>query len=112
LKPENLLFDKDYNLKLADFGFSAFLGKNETGKLKSFVGTEVYMAPEIHLNIPYNGTAVDMFAAGIILFIMKCGTPAFTLAQPKDDYYKLLCTNKHKKFWESHQYGKEKGIFS
>jgi serine/threonine protein kinase len=99
-----LLFDKEFNLKLADFGYSSFLGKNKkSGKLKSYLGTEIYMAPEIHLNIPYNGTAVDLFAAGIILFIMKAGTPAFGYAFPKDDYYKLLCTNKHKEFWNEHE---------
>jgi serine/threonine protein kinase len=50
LKPENLVFDHDYNLKIADFGFSASLdGRDGSGKMKTVLGTEGYMAPEIHL---------------------------------------------------------------
>jgi len=30
LKPDNILFDKDFNLKVADFGFSAPLGGNDS----------------------------------------------------------------------------------
>lgn len=52
IKPENILFDKDYQLKLADFGFSKVI-TNE--KLKSYLGTEAYMAPEIKLGMQYNG---------------------------------------------------------
>jgi serine/threonine protein kinase len=49
LKPENLLYDKDYNLKVADFGFAAPLaGRDGSGYLKTRLGTESYMAPEIH----------------------------------------------------------------
>ena len=91
LKPENLLFDKDFVLKLADFGFSKAC---DSGKLKTYCGTESYMAPEIHLKNPYDGKKVDLFAAGIILFIMYSGTPAFGKALPSDPYYKLLCMKK------------------
>ncbi len=38
MKPENLLFDGDFNLKIADFGFSTFLNRN----LKTVLGTERY----------------------------------------------------------------------
>ena len=61
------------------------------------------MAPEIHLQIQYNGAAVDLFAASIILFIMVSGIPAFDYAKPNDDFYKCLCTNKHETFWNYHK---------
>ena len=49
LKPENLLFDQFYSLKVADFGFAAPLaGRDGSGYLKTRLGTESYMAPEIH----------------------------------------------------------------
>jgi BR serine/threonine kinase len=40
LKPENLLFDKDFNLKIADFGFAAPVqGRDGKGYLKTKLGT-------------------------------------------------------------------------
>lgn len=77
-------------------------GKDGSGKLNTYLGTETYMAPEIHLKLPYSGVSVDLFAAGIILFIMYSGTPPFNKADPKDNYFKQLCTNKHDLFWYAH----------
>jgi len=107
LKPENILVGNGYKLKLADFGFSTFLNKykhdpNKVGKLSTQVGTESYMAPEIHLGLDYNGATVDLFSAAIILFVMVTGAPPFEFATPQDDFYKCICTNKHKTFWISH----------
>lgn len=49
MKPENVLYDSNFNLKLADFGFSTLLaGKDGSGLLHTILGTESYMAPEIH----------------------------------------------------------------
>ena len=48
IKPENILIASNFVLKLADFGFSCLLkGKDGTGILKTKLGTEGYMAPEI-----------------------------------------------------------------
>lgn len=81
MKPENLLFDSNFNLKIADFGFATMLeGKDGTGLLKTCLGTESYMAPEIHAKAPYIGSSVDLFASAIILFIMLSGTPPFSKA--------------------------------
>jgi len=56
LKPENVLYDQFFNLKIADFGFAAPLaGRDGSGTLKTKLGTESYMAPEIHARKAYNG---------------------------------------------------------
>jgi len=110
LKPENLLFDADFNLKIVDFGFAALLaGRNDTGKLSTFLGTESYMAPEIHMRKPYSGAAVDLFAAGVILFIMVAGTPPFGKADYRTDaFYKLFDKAKIDVFWKAHERQKPK----
>ena len=67
------------------------------------------MAPEIHARVPYSGVNVDLFASGIILFIMIAGTPPFSKAKPDDPYYRLLVNNMHEKFWNSHSKSKPNG---
>ena len=50
MRPENLLFDGNYTLKIADFGFSfQFQKKSESGprRMRTELGTHGYMAPEI-----------------------------------------------------------------
>ena len=110
MKPENLLFDASFNLKIADFGFAtAFAGKDGSGQLHTVLGTESYMAPEIHMRKPYSGPSVDLFASGIILFILLSGTPPFAKADPKSDpHYKLICAGRNDVFWKAHERGKQK----
>jgi serine/threonine protein kinase len=110
MKPENLLFGENFVLKIADFGFATLIsGKDGSGMLSTILGTESYMAPEIHLRQPYSGPAVDLFATAIILFILISGTPPFAKADPKNDpHYKLLCVGKHETFWKAHERNKPK----
>ena len=49
-----MLIDDQFNLKIADFGFAAPIeGRTGTGELLTKLGTESYMAPEIHQKVPY-----------------------------------------------------------
>jgi serine/threonine protein kinase len=105
IKPENMMLDTDFNLKIADFGFSSNQALNDTKK-----GTDGYMAPEIYKGETYSGSCVDLFATGIILFIMVAQHPPFNAASAKDPHYKLLSTNKHDVFWKIHSRRKENGI--
>ncbi|KAI6688396.1 hypothetical protein NL676_025224 [Syzygium grande] len=76
LKPENFLLvskHEDAPLKITDFGLSVFI---EPGKVyKDFVGTAYYVAPEV-LNRNY-GKEIDVWSAGVILYILLCGSPPF-----------------------------------
>lgn len=110
LKPENLLYDGDFNLKIADFGFAAPLyGRDGSGFLRTRLGTESYMAPEIHMKQPYSGESVDLFASAIILFIMFTQHPPFHKALPEDPFYKLICINRLDVFWKAHARNKPNG---
>jgi calcium/calmodulin-dependent protein kinase I len=76
LKPENLLLyaDDDTSIKIADFGFA----ERTDGfiSLKTQCGTPGYVAPEILLGLPY-GKSVDMWAIGVIIYVLLGGYPPF-----------------------------------
>ena len=61
-------------------------GKDCSGKklLTTHLGTESYMAPEIHEHKEYDGKTIDLFALGVILFIMKSQNPPFNVGSSKD----------------------------
>lgn len=103
LKPENILLDKNYNIKIVDFGFACPLeGRDGSGINHSRVGTLGYMAPEIISRQPYQGQVVDLFALATILFIMRAGNPPFIQASEDDSYYQLLASNRTDLFWRAH----------
>lgn len=105
MKPDNIMLDDEFNLKIADFGFSSKAASNQ-----SFKGTRSYMAPEILIGAKYHGQMVDIFAAGIILFIMVTQIPPFQMAHPKDGWYKFVCSNRMDKFWKFHGQNQPGGI--
>merc|ERR1712166_492252 len=67
LKLENILVDDNLDLKIADFGFACY---KSIDNLKSYRGTMTYMAPEIKEGKTYDGTQVDLFSVGVIVFII------------------------------------------
>lgn len=97
MKPENCMLDREYNLKIADFGFATADDLSKTKK-----GTNAYMAPEIRTGDPYDARMADIFTMGIILFIMRAGHPAFHTAEGSDEYYKYIAADKPAKFWKKH----------
>jgi len=112
IKPENILLSQLFILKIADFGFSCQIkGKDNTGILHTKLGTEGYMAPEI-ANKKYEGKNVDIFASGVILFIMFAGNPPFEKATPNDPYYKLIKEKRYDIFWKAHCRKRPAGFFS
>ncbi|KAL5998606.1 Calcium-dependent protein kinase 15 [Asimina triloba] len=75
LKPENFLLvsNEDSELKATDFGLSVFI---EEGKVyQDIVGSAYYVAPEV-LRRNY-GMEIDVWSAGVILYILLSGVPPF-----------------------------------
>lgn len=113
LKPENIMLDDKFNVRFADFGFAApMAGRDGSGFLKTILGTTAYMAPELILKQQYQGHSVDLFALGIILFILYSGHPPFNSAHPNDPHYKLLAEGKADLFWNQHSRNKPTGFWS
>lgn len=71
IKLENILLDSNHNIKIIDFGFSIIIPDDK--KLKIFCGTPSYMSPEIVSKIEYVGSKADIWALGILLYVMLQG---------------------------------------
>ena len=76
LKPENLLLTSkapDAEVKLIDFGLAKIMNESVA---RSFLGTRGYLAPEMLQRSAYD-KAIDVWALGIIVFILLCGCLPF-----------------------------------
>ncbi|XP_020578989.1 phosphoenolpyruvate carboxylase kinase 1-like [Phalaenopsis equestris] len=74
VKPDNVLFDGEGRLRLADFGSADCFGDGRP--MMGLVGTPYYVAPEVVAGKDY-GEKVDVWSAGVVLYIMLGGIPPF-----------------------------------
>ena len=102
LKPENLLLSSTAQIKLADFGFAAYVqGQN----LNDVCGTPDYISPEM-LNKKFYGVQVDMWSIGVILYILLCGYSPFQAEKTSLLYAKIKKSSYlfHEKYWNGVSY--------
>ena len=101
LKLENLLLDHNFDLKIADFGLSTTVeSQYGDGVMYTRVGTERYMPPEMLEKSAYIGICSDLFAAGIILYVMVLGNmPTQKRADSEDYLYKYIRGKEYEKYW-------------
>ena len=72
LRPSNIMFDENWEMRLCDFGFARFFG-DELSEVRS----DTYTAPEARQSTKY-GLEMDVYSYGIIVYQIAC------LLQEKD----------------------------
>ena len=126
IKPQNLLLDSHFALKIADFGLAKVFDKDDENIMRTFyVGTRGYQAPEILDKQPYS-FACDIFSCGVVLFILLAGCmyfvfvcfcfftdhililfcvtdPPFEAATSKCRWYAPLAAGNAREFWKQHR---------
>lgn len=75
LKIENILIDRNDNIKLIDFGLSNFYDADDL--LGTFCGSLYFAAPELLLGTRYTGPEIDVWSLGVILYVMLVGKVPF-----------------------------------
>lgn len=87
IKLENILLDAQRNIKIIDYGFSICVDPGQ--RLKIFCGTPSYMAPEIVQKHEYSGAKADVWALGVLLFVLLAGKYPFKGINDIDLYQKI-----------------------
>ncbi|CCE64865.1 hypothetical protein TPHA_0J00420 [Tetrapisispora phaffii CBS 4417] len=91
LKLGNIFFDKDYNLKIGDFGLAAVLA-NDRERKYTVCGTPNYIAPEVlmgkHTGHSYE---VDIWSIGVMLYALLIGKPPFQSKDVNTIYERIKC---------------------
>lgn len=115
LKPENVLVNGKGELFLCDFGNSLNMKAKPKWNKVNFSGTDKYTPPELfHLEVikrnksmwgqfqQFEFEKMDLFAIGVILFIMVFNSFPFQSCEPDDPFFKAFVSNKQL-FWQSFQ---------
>jgi len=86
IKLDNIIFDEEtLCVKIIDFGFAL----NSKEPLKVFCGTPSYMSPEIVGKRDYSGQAADIWAVGVVLYVLLTGMLPFRADDEKILFKKI-----------------------
>ena len=105
LKLPNISIDSEDHIYLIDFGFSRHYipGSRFSGS----AGSAHYAAPEIWLRLPYEGPEVDIWAAGVCLFLLVTGHFPFGGTKNHEIWREIKC----KEIWKNSRLLHEPELF-
>src|SRR5438045_3900046 len=89
VKPQNIMIDKQGNVRLTDFGIVKALSGPELTQTGMTFGTAAYLSPEQATGEPI-GPASDVYALGCVMYEMLTGSPPFTGDNPAVVAYKQV----------------------
>lgn len=88
IKPENVVLDRNRNIKLIDFGLSQVYDKDS---LTITCGSTQYIAPEILKGEKY-GNEADIWSLGILLYCCSLGHFPFNYSSIQQTFYHIVST--------------------
>ncbi|KAF7847212.1 hypothetical protein BT93_L3223 [Corymbia citriodora subsp. variegata] len=87
IKPQNILLDEHFNAKLADFGLSKLIEKDQSHVMTTMRGTPGYLAPEWLSSVITE--KVDVYSFGIVMLEVLCGRKNVDRHMPSDEVHML-----------------------
>ena len=101
IKPENIVFNTDFEPVIIDYGFAAkFVDKDKkTIYFTKGKGTKQYISPEMRVRDKFDGVKCDIFSLGQVLFNLVTGSNGFGTSSPSDKYYKLIKNKNYEGYW-------------
>ncbi|KAF7075508.1 hypothetical protein CFC21_080282 [Triticum aestivum] len=85
IKPENILLDENFNAKVADFGLSKLIDRDQSKVMTMMRGTPGYLAPEwltSHIT-----EKVDVYSFGVVILEIISGRKSIDRSRPEEDVH-------------------------